>query len=94
MYLKQSFSYYKWVLQPILSLTVLLNCVSSNSNFDIAFLSDCTKFFSGFFRLSDKKFNEDSKNVVKTIIFLLQVGFTGDFLPNCPFKLCFLQFKL
>jgi len=44
--------------------------------------------------LSDGKFNEDSKNVLKTVIFLLQVGFIGDFVPDCPFKLCFWQFKL
>jgi len=44
MWLKQLFYYSKWVLQEILSLTVLLNCVSGNSNFDIAFLPDCTKF--------------------------------------------------
>jgi len=36
--------------------------------------------------LLDRKFNEDSKNVLKTVIFLLQVGFTGNFvsvLSNC-----------
>jgi len=44
-----------------------------------------------FFRLLDRKFNEDSKNVLKTVIFYLQVGFTGNFLPDCPFKLCFWQ---
>jgi len=31
---------------------------------------------------------------VKTIIFSLQVDFTDDFVPDCPFKLCFWQFKL
>jgi len=44
MYLKQSFYYSKWVFNAILSLTVLSNCVSVNSNFDTAFLLDCTKF--------------------------------------------------
>jgi len=34
------------------------------------------------------------KNVFKTVIFLLQVAFTGDFLPDSVFKLCFWQFKL
>jgi len=83
-YLKQSFSHSKWVLQGILSLTVLSNCVSGSSNFDTAFLPDCTKFysvFSGywieslmeiskipnfvvFFRLLDRKFNKDFKNVL------------------------------
>jgi len=48
MCLKQSFSYSKRVLQAILSLTVLSNCVSSSSNFDIVFLPDCTKFSSVF----------------------------------------------
>jgi len=31
----------------------------------------------------DRKFNEKSKNVFKTVIFLLQVGFTADFVPDC-----------
>jgi len=47
-----------------------------------------------FFRLLDKKFNEDSKNVLKTVIFLLEVDFIGDFVLDCSFKLCFWQFKL
>jgi len=46
MYLKQSFSYSKWVLQTILSLAILSNCVFDSSNFDTAFLPDCTKFCS------------------------------------------------
>jgi len=36
--------------------------------------------------LLDRKFNENSKNVLKTVIFLLQVGFTGYFVSvfsNC-----------
>jgi len=45
---KQSFSYSKWVLQGSLFLTVLSNFVFGSSNFDIAFLSDCTKFYSIF----------------------------------------------
>jgi len=48
MCLKQSFSYSKWVLQAILSLTALTNSVFVNSNFDTAFLLDCTKFCSVF----------------------------------------------
>jgi len=43
-YLKQSFSHSKWVLQVILSLTVLSNCLSGRSNFDTDFLPDYTKF--------------------------------------------------
>jgi len=42
----------------------------------------------------DKRFNGDSKNVLKTVIFLLQVGFTGDFVSDCAFILCFFQLKL
>jgi len=51
MFLKQSFSYSKWVLQAILSLTVLSKCDSRSSNCDTAFLSGCTKscsVFSGY----------------------------------------------
>jgi len=44
--------------------------------------------FVVFFRLLDSKFNEDFKNVLKTVIFLLQVRFTDDFVSYCPFKLC------
>jgi len=40
---KQSISYYKSVLQTIFNLS---NCVSGSSNFDPAFLIDCTKFCS------------------------------------------------
>jgi len=45
------------------------------------------------FRLLDRKFNEDSKNVLKTVNFSLPVGFTIDFVPNCLFKLCFCLFN-
>jgi len=48
MCIKPSFSYSKWVLQGILCLTVLSNYVFGSSNFDIPFLSDCIKFYSGF----------------------------------------------
>jgi len=41
----------------------------------------------------DRKFNEDSKNVLKTVIFVLQVGLTSDFDPDCPWKLSFWQFN-
>jgi len=46
-----------------------------------------------FFMLLDRKFNEDFKNVLKTVIFLPKVGFRGDFVSDCSFKLCFWQFK-
>jgi len=42
-----------------------------------------------FFRFLDRKFNEDFKNILKIVIFSLQVGFTGGFATDCPFKLCF-----
>jgi len=94
MCLKQSFSYSKWILKAILSLTIFSNCVFGSSNFDTTFLLDYTKFCSVFFRLLNRKFNEDFKNGHKRVIFLLQVGFTGDFVPHCYIKLCFWQFKL
>jgi len=43
--------------------------------------------------LLNRKFNDDSKNVLKTVIFLLQIGSTGDFVPDCSLKLSFWQFK-
>jgi len=70
MCLKQSFSYSKWVLQAILSQSVPSNYVYGSLNFDTAFLPDCTKF-SSFFHVLDSKFNEDFKNLVKTVIFSL-----------------------
>jgi len=33
--------------------------------------------------LLDRKFNEDSKNVLKTVIFSLQVGLTSNFVSAC-----------
>jgi len=48
MCLKELFFYPKWVLQAIWFLIVLSNCVSDSSNFDTAFLLDCTKFCSVF----------------------------------------------
>jgi len=36
-----------------------------------------------------RKFNEDSKNALKTVIFSLQVGFTDDVLNDSPFKVYF-----
>jgi len=42
----------------------------------------------------DRKFNEDSKNMLETVIFLLQVSFTVDFVPDSLFKLYFWLFKL
>jgi len=48
MFLKQSFSHSKWVLQAILSLIVFLNCVSGSLNFVTTFVFYCTKFCSFF----------------------------------------------
>jgi len=48
MALKQLFSHSKWVLQTILSLTALSNCVSSSCYFDTAVLPDCIKSYSVF----------------------------------------------
>jgi len=54
-----------------------------SSNFDIAFLPDCTTFCSVFSRLLNRKFNEDFKNVLKSVVIVsLQVGFTYGFLPD------------
>jgi len=47
-----------------------------------------------FVKLLNKKFNEDSENVLKTVILSLQVGFTSDFALDCSFQLCFWHFKL
>jgi len=69
--LKQSFSHSKWGLQAILSLIVLSNSVSGSLNFDTPLFSLTVPNFVMIFRLFDKKFNEDSKNVLKTLIFLL-----------------------
>jgi len=41
MFLKLSFSHSKWVLQTILSLTVLSNGISDSSKFDNFFFRDC-----------------------------------------------------
>jgi len=49
--------------------------------------------FVVFFMLLNRKFNENFKNVFKTVIFLVQESFTGDLVSDCPFKLCFWQFK-
>jgi len=48
MCLKRSFSHSKWVLQAILSVTVLSNCVSDSSNVNIAIVPHSTKFCGVF----------------------------------------------
>jgi len=81
MCLKQSFFHSKWVLRAILSLTVLSSCLSGSSNFDTAFFPLTVPNFVVFFRLLDRKFNENSKNVFNTVIFSLQRGFYRRFCP-------------
>jgi len=71
MCLKQSFSHSKWGQQAILSMIVLSNCVSGNLNFDTPLFSLTIPNFVVFFRLFDRKFNEDYKNSLKTVIFSL-----------------------
>jgi len=94
MCLKLLFFHSKLVLQEILSLTVLSNCVSAVQILTPLFSRIVPNLVVFFFTLLDRKFNEDSKNVLKTVIFSLQVCFTGDCFPDGPFKLCFWQFKL
>jgi len=48
MSLKQVFSHSKWILQAILSLTVLSDCVLDSLKFDPIFPPDSTKFCSVF----------------------------------------------
>jgi len=45
--------------------------------------------FLVFFMSLDRTFNEDFKNVITTVIFLLQVSFKGNFVSDSPLKLCF-----
>jgi len=40
--------------------------------------------FVVLFDVLDRKFNEDSNNVFKTVIFSLQVDFAGHFFPDYP----------
>jgi len=51
------------------------------------------QIFVIFFMFLDRKINENSKNVLKLVIFSLQVGFIRNFAPDCIYKLCFCQFK-
>jgi len=70
------------------------NCVFLAIQTLTPFYSLTVPDFVLFFMPLDRKFNEDSKNVLKNVIQLLQVGFTGDFVLDYHFKLCFWQFKL
>jgi len=86
MCLKESFSHSNLVLHSILSLTVLL-FLAVQTLTPLFFLT--VPNFVVIFMLLDRKFDEDSKNVLKTVIFSLQVGFTSGFVPDCPIKLGF-----
>jgi len=81
MCLKQSFSHSKWDLQAILSLTVFQTVFQAVQNLTPLF-SLTVPNVVGLFMLLDRKFNEDSK----TVIFLLQLGFTGNFVPKLSFR--------
>jgi len=91
MCLELAFSHFKWFLQAILSLTVISNSVSDSSNSLTPIFSLNVSNFVVFFSVFYRKFDEDFKNALKTVIFLLQVSFTEDFVPDCRIKLCFCQ---
>jgi len=74
MCLKLSVSFYKGVLQAILFLAVFSNCVFGKSRLT-KFFSLTVPDFVVFFMSSDRKFSEDSKNGLKSMIWSLQVGF-------------------
>jgi len=60
MCLKQTFTHFKSVLQEILSLTVFLAVQTLTPLFSLTVLN-----FSVLFMSLDRKFNENSKNVLK-----------------------------
>jgi len=77
MCLKQSFSHSKWVLQAILSLTVLSNCVSGSSSFDTTFFPDFVVFLCHWIenlmrsqKMCLKQSFSHSKWVLQAIFFL------------------------
>jgi len=74
MCLKQLFSHSKWVLQAIFFQTVLSISVLAVQTLTPLFYLTVANLVM-FFRLLDRKFYEDSKNV----IFSLQVGLTSNF---------------
>jgi len=87
MCLKLSFFHSKWVLQAILSFSVLSNCVSGRSNFDRAFLPDCTKFCSVFPRYWIRNLIKTSKMCLKQLFsnykWVLQAILSLTILSNC-----------
>jgi len=84
--LKQSFSHSKWVLQAILSLDVLSNCLFDSLYFDPAFFSDTTKLCSVFFCHWIENLMRNPKMGLKQVISSLQVGFTGNLIPDWQVK--------
>jgi len=85
MCLKQTFFHSKWGLPAILSLTIFQTVFLTVQTLAPLFSLTVPNLIA-FFRLLDRKFNEDSKNALKTVTFSLQMGFTSDFVPDCPFK--------
>jgi len=69
MSLKQTFSHSKWVLQAILSLAVFRTVQTFSPRFFVT-----VQNFVLFFKSLQSKFSKNSKNVLKTVIFFLQVG--------------------
>jgi len=81
MCLKQLFSYSKWVLQMILFLTVFLVVQTLTSLFSLTVSN-----FVVFFKLLDKKFTENSKNMLLNCV-SGSLNFDTDFLLDCT-KFC------
>jgi len=68
------FSHSKWVSQAMLSLTVFSICLLAVQTLIPFFSLTVLNFVVGvacFFRILDRKFNENSKNVVNIVIFSL-----------------------
>jgi len=78
--LKLLFSHFKWVLEaylPVTDFSVFLAVQSLTPLFSLTVPN-----FVVFFRLLNRKFNENSKNMLKTVICSLQVGLKSNFIPD------------
>jgi len=75
--------------QVCLASDFALDCSFKLCQIFTPFFSLTVPSFAVFFRVLDRKFVRNSKNLLKTVISLRQVGFKRDFVPDCPFKLCF-----
>jgi len=82
-----------FLLQESFSSDFVTDCVLAVQILTPLFSLDVPNFIV-FFRLLNRKFNGDSKNVHKSVALSLQVGFTGNFVLDYSFKLCLWQFKL